>query len=196
MNKTPELNKAFAKARMQISNPHLDSENPHFGNRFASLKAVIESVVKPLAEHGIAIHQELITTDRGMGCITHLYHESGESRSYGPLEIPFTKNDAQGYASASTYARRYALMSVVGVVGDADDDGNAASEPAFSSKQMKTRVWKALRDAAAEEDGLKCRETWDELNTEQQKEVWRELSSGQRRTIKALLDETKREATA
>lgn len=61
----------------------------------------------------------------------------------------------------------------------------------FSSKQMKTKVWKALRDAAAEEDSLKSRETWDEMTPDQQKEIWHELSSGQRSTLKKLLAETK-----
>lgn len=61
---------------------------------------------------------------------------------------------------------------------------------AFSSKQMRTKVWKALRDAAAENDSGKARETWDELSSDQQKEVWYDLSSGQRSTIKELLKAT------
>lgn len=58
---------------------------------------------------------------------------------------------------------------------------------AFSSKQMKTKVWRALKAAAATDDELKARETWDELSTEQQKEVWHNLESGQRNTLKTLL---------
>ena len=63
------------------------------------------------------------------------------------------------------------------------------SPNAFSSKAMKTKVWNALKDAAAEEDSLKARETWDEIDAEQQKDVWVELSSGQRSTLKKLLAE-------
>jgi hypothetical protein len=51
---------------------------------------------------------------------------------FGPLRMPATKPDAQGMGSAATYARRYALMAVAGVVGDDDDDGNAASVKAES----------------------------------------------------------------
>jgi enamine deaminase RidA (YjgF/YER057c/UK114 family) len=38
------------------------------------------------------------------------------------------KEDPQGYASATTYARRISLAAMVGVVADEDDDGNAASQ--------------------------------------------------------------------
>ena len=61
---------------------------------------------------------------------------------------------------------------------------------AFSSKQMKTKVWNALKDAASEDDAAKARETWDELNNDQQNEIWRDFSSGIRATIKQLLQET------
>jgi hypothetical protein len=43
----------------------------------------------------------------------------------GPLHIPASKQDAQGYGSALTYARRYSLMAAFGVPAE-DDDGNAA----------------------------------------------------------------------
>ena len=68
-------------------------------------------------------------------------------------------------------------------------DGSAYL-PGFASKVMKTRVWNSLRDAAAEGNAPMARETWNELNNDQQSEVWRELSSGQRAAIKILLEET------
>lgn len=61
---------------------------------------------------------------------------------------------------------------------------------AFGSKQMRTKVWKALKKAAATDDAGLARETWDELTTEQQESVWRDLESYQRSTIKTLLNET------
>ena len=59
----------------------------------------------------------------------------------------------------------------------------------FSSKQMKTKVWNALRDAAAEGDALKAKETADELTNGQKLEIWNEFSSGQRAELKRLLAE-------
>jgi hypothetical protein len=39
--------------------------------------------------------------------------------------LPVSKQDAQGYGSAMTYARRYGWMAVTGIAPE-DDDGNAA----------------------------------------------------------------------
>lgn len=65
--------------------------------------------------------------------------------------------------------------------------------PTFTSNQQKTKYYKGLKAAAAEDDALKARELWDELSSEQQIEVWNDLkhSSGVRSTIKRLLEETK-----
>lgn len=45
------------------------------------------------------------------------------------LVMPLAKHDPQGVGSAITYARRYALGCMTGVVTEEDDDGNAASQP-------------------------------------------------------------------
>ena len=68
-----------------------------------------------------------------------------------------------------------------------DNFNGAQYLTAFSSKQMKTKVWKALKAAASEDDDLKAKETWRELNNDQQLEIWQDLSSGVRSTLKQLL---------
>jgi len=126
---TGKIAAALAKAQAEMANPKFDSQNPHFRNKFASLASVRNAVVPVLAKHGIAMTQDLGTTDDGKGilCLTTLHHESGELLRFGPLVMPASKPDAQGFGSAATYARRYSLMAVCGVVGDEDDDANAAS---------------------------------------------------------------------
>ena len=119
--------KALASAQLEMQNPGFDSVNPHFKNKFASLAAVRNAVVPILAKHGIAMMQNLMSVDGAVSCQTLLIHESGQMLSFGPLVLPVSKNDAQGFGSAATYARRYSLMAVAGVVGDVDDDANAAS---------------------------------------------------------------------
>jgi hypothetical protein len=125
--------KALAAAQAEMSNPGFDSQNPHFRSKFASLASVRNAVVPVLAKHGIAMCQDLTSVDGTICCTTILVHESGQSMTFGPLQMPATKPDAQGLGSAATYARRYSLMAVAGVVGDDDDDANAASgKPAES----------------------------------------------------------------
>jgi hypothetical protein len=162
---TPELNKALVAARKEIKNPKFDSLNPHFKSKFASLKSVIEATVDVAAKHGIAVHQDLQEAEGGMRCYTHLCHESGEEKTFGPLYFPCTKQDAQGYASASTYARRYHLMGVFAVVGDVDDDGNAASQENKMPKKQASEIARLLDEANPETgEGVDAfGEAWIEL---------------------------------
>lgn len=120
--------KALAAAQAEMRNPAFDSQNPHFRNSFASLASVRNAVVPVLAKYGICMTQNLETTGDGKGvaCTTYLTHESGQQMAFGPLVMPASKADAQGFGSAATYARRYSLMAVCGVVGDDDDDANSA----------------------------------------------------------------------
>jgi len=121
-----EIATALAKAQAEMSNPAFDAANPHFRNRFASLAAVRNAVVPHLAKHGISLVQDIQSTENGIACYTILTHASGQQMRFGPLTLPASKGDAQGFGSAATYARRYSLMAVCGVVGDADDDAEAA----------------------------------------------------------------------
>lgn len=126
---------ALAKAQAELKNPPYDSKNPFFkspdkpkGSSYASLASVRDTITPVLAAHGIAVLQLLGKSDVGVSCETVLTHESGEWIS-STIELPAAKQDAQGYGSACTYARRYALMAIVNVVGDEDDDANEASKP-------------------------------------------------------------------
>ena len=57
--------------------------------------------------------------------VTTLHHTSGQwIRGYYPVTA--VKADPQAMGSAITYARRYALSAIVGVVSEDDDDGESA----------------------------------------------------------------------
>jgi hypothetical protein len=123
---TAAISKALVAAQLEMKNPAFDTTNPHFKSRFASLAAVRNAVIPVLAKHGITATQELTTVEGGIACLTILTHESGQYFEFGPLVMPASKVDAQGFGSAGTYCKRYGLMAAAGVVGDEDDDGNAA----------------------------------------------------------------------
>lgn len=125
----PTLDKiagAFAAAQAEMHNPAFDSANPHFKSKFASLAAVRNAVIPVMAKNGICVAQDLTNLEGAMSCVTILTHSSGQQMRFGPLIIPTSKSDAHGIGSASTYAKRFALMAVMGVAGDDDDDGNAS----------------------------------------------------------------------
>jgi len=129
-----QIAKAMAAAQSEMQNPKFDAANPHFRSKFASLSAVRDAVVPVFAKHGVSLTQDLSSAEGGIGCTTILMHESGEWIAYGPLVMPYQKDDAQGRGSAGTYCKRYAMQAVAAVVGDEDDDaeaaqGGKASEP-------------------------------------------------------------------
>jgi len=115
-----KLTLALSKVQAQLKPAKENSKNPFFKSSYADLGAVWDSVRKLLAENELAIIQ--MPADVG-GLTTILSHSSGEFIS-STMYIP-SKEDAHGVGSAISYARRYALASVVGVV-TGDDDGNGA----------------------------------------------------------------------
>jgi hypothetical protein len=119
---------AFVKAQADFGPALKTNTNPHFKSRYAGLDACIEAVIDALHAHGIALVQRTLPCESGVTVETVLIHTSGETLSGGPLHVPASKNDPQGYGSALTYARRYSLMATCGIAAE-DDDGNAASKP-------------------------------------------------------------------
>lgn len=127
---------AMADAQAATGAAAKDNTNPAFRSKYADLTAHVE-VIKPAAKtHKIAVFQELTSDDSGVHVTTRFAHPSGQWIEFGPLYIPANKHDAQGFGSAASYARRYALSAAWGTVAD-DDDGNAAvqSAPQKAAKQ-------------------------------------------------------------
>ena len=117
---------ALVKAQKGFGAALKTSSNPHFKSRYADLAACVEAVIDSLNENGLALIQQTHECDSGVIVETTFIHESGETFSAGKLHVPASKNDAQGYGSALTYARRYSLMAACGIAPE-DDDGNAAT---------------------------------------------------------------------
>lgn len=130
------LSKALAAAQAGLKNPVMDAKNPHFGNRYASLAAVRDAVYPVLAQHGLSVVQGLASENGQVVCTTMLLHDSGEWIRER-FALPAGKGDAQAYGSAATYCRRYALMAMVGVVGDDDDDANTATPTPAKTPRAK-----------------------------------------------------------
>jgi len=129
MNKSEsikELASALAKAQGDIVGAQKDSKNPFFKSQYADLSSVWEACRKQLSANGLSVIQCPEEAERGITIETILCHSSGEWMSSSYV-MPVSKSDAQAVGIAITYARRYALASMVGV-SPIDDDGNAATE--------------------------------------------------------------------
>jgi hypothetical protein len=120
------LASAMAAAFGEIEAATKAANNPHFKSKYADLTTVIEAIKPALVKHGLFFTQHPAPHDRGVQIETFIHHAGGDSMSLGSLFVPANKADAQGFGSALTYARRYALVTAFGVPVE-DDDGNAAS---------------------------------------------------------------------
>lgn len=122
-----KLTTALVQVQATVEGAVKGRSNPAFKSKYADLTSVWEACREQLVTNGLTVVQfpgEMV--DNRMTLTTQLSHESGEWMR-ATLSIPLTKVDAQGYGSAVTYARRYALAAVVGVCPE-DDDGNSASQ--------------------------------------------------------------------
>lgn len=119
------LSGALVRALARIEGAAKDKVNPHFKSKYADIASVIDAIKPVLAEQDLGFTQHSQPSEDGVIVETVLHHASGETLSMGSLYVPANKRDPQGFGSALTYARRYALMTAFGVPAE-DDDGNAA----------------------------------------------------------------------
>lgn len=143
-----KLAAALVKFQADLPDIGLDSENPHFKSKFASLPNITKIVLPKLAALGLTFTAGGAYVEGQYGLLAHIVHESGERESGF---FPIVATDPQKLGAATTYARRYMLASLTGIVADADDDGNAASLPTQAEKTAtaaQTRVANAQRPAA------------------------------------------------
>lgn len=123
-----KISAAVSAVQSQIKPAVKDSTNPFFKSKYADLNAVWESCRELLGKTGLSVIQTFEWCENATGLRTTLLHVSGQWIS-GVQRLNPVKDDPQGIGSAATYARRYGLAAIVGIVSEEDDDGNAASTP-------------------------------------------------------------------
>src|SRR5271167_3512476 len=125
---------ALAKAQIELANPEkslIGSIEGHQPNtperlfRYASLASGLDIVRKTLGQHEIATVQTT-AIDQASGVVnltTVLAHASGEWIASDWPVCPISETAApHRMGAALTYARRYALFTLVGIAGEDDLD--------------------------------------------------------------------------
>lgn len=145
-----ELAKALAIAQGELKPALKDSTNPHFRSKYADFTSVWDSCRDSLSKNGLSVIQATALEDDRILLKTRLLHTSGQ---WVESDIPLllTKQDMQGLGSAITYARRYALKSIV-CVADDDDDAETADgrgKPEVAEKPLVTRTIKNVTHVKA-----------------------------------------------
>lgn len=126
---------AISKAQGEFTSVKFDATNPFFNNsKYATLSATQEMYRPVLAKHGLGLIQSITVEGEDYFLETLVIHASGQFIS-DRLKLMIDRKNMQGLGSAITYAKRYAAQSILGICGDDDDDGNAAS-PKDAKKQQ------------------------------------------------------------
>jgi hypothetical protein len=123
---TSELFAALSKCQADIKAAKKSADNPFFKSKYADLAEIISVTKDDLAANDLAVVQMPSGIGGAVGLTTLVTHKSGQwLASY--YEMTPKDQTPQGYGSAITYMRRYAMGSVLKVATEADDDGNGAS---------------------------------------------------------------------
>jgi len=123
-------------ALAEISNPPLDGR-ANYG-KYATLPACLDTARETLSKHNFAVMQMPYTEPDRL--VTRLIHSTGEWFEDGGVPLACeNKSNPQKMGSAITYARRYGLCSMLGIVGEEDDDGQRATPAKELPKTKVTR---------------------------------------------------------
>lgn len=129
-DKITNLAKAMIKVQKVIRPALKDNYNNFTQSRYATLNSVMEACGEALINAGIWVTQYPVPVEGDgskLGLVTKLVHaESGEWQE-SLISMPLAKADPQAYGSALTYARRYGLSAMVGLLAE-DDDANMACQ--------------------------------------------------------------------
>jgi len=111
------LSKGLIKFHALMGKIVKSETNPFFKSKYAPLPDILQAIAQPLQDSGLTFVQ----MPEGEYLTTVLFHaESGEYLE-SDYKLSPVKNDPQSIGSSITYARRYALGSILGLNIDEDE---------------------------------------------------------------------------
>ena len=122
-----ELFDSFYKVKEEIGcHVFPDGKNPHFGNDYITLDALIKKIHNVNKKHGLGLMQ----FPTGDGLITILFHSKTGNYIESYYHLILDKKTPQGVGSALTYAKRQVLQALYGLSAgpEEDDDAEGATQ--------------------------------------------------------------------
>lgn len=139
-----------------------DAVNPHYRSKFTPLDTIVETVGPLLAKHGLTWSTFPTRDEHGPALRYVLGHATSGETIEDTMPLLLSKQDPQAQGSAITYARRYSICSVLNLVADEDEDGNAARKtpakaaappvPKPLGAESLVKVLKAVEEAGVDAD--------------------------------------------
>lgn len=174
----PNLHAALAAAQGELKNPEKTKEVKagKFDFKYADLGDVLEAVLPVFSRHGLSVTQPTQIREGAIVLVTRVNHGTECIESEYP--VCSLNGNHQAMGAAVTYARRYALTSLIGVAAVDDTDGEGAAPAGegprekLSANQAKDEInWEFIQSSI---DNAKDLATLDkqEERVEKRKGFW------------------------
>jgi hypothetical protein len=168
----PDAGLMGALLAVQAEAPQLqeDGVNPHFKNRYVPLDSLMKAITPVLTKHGLVWVTLPCRDGQGEPALAYrLIHAETGGEINGTMPLMLKASDPQGQGSAITYARRYSLMAVLGLVANKDDDGRRGGQdgpatgrvaqgvsaaPVQSTERLATAKQRGIVNAKAAAKGM------------------------------------------
>lgn len=139
MNQSESLSNlapALVQAISEIKSVTMDSVNPFYKSKYASLGSNIETAKPALSKHGLSCPSFIVSDMGQVGLQQWLIHSSGEYIN-NTVYLPISesgRSTAQELGATISYLRRYALAALLMMYADEDTD---AEQPRSGTEQRE-----------------------------------------------------------
>jgi hypothetical protein len=149
---------ALAKAQAELKNPaksktgKIRSEKASYEYQYVDFADGLDIIRQTLGANGLSFLQLTDLDGEVVTLRTRLLHASGQ---WIESTYPVCRTGAhQAMGAALTYARRYALFSLIGIAGEDDTDGEQSAEASarYKSRAAEEAAEKAKAEAQAYHD--------------------------------------------
>jgi hypothetical protein len=134
-----ELLSAIKKVQEKVPIIKPNAENNFLKNKYATWGQVVSKSRPIVFETGLMVIQTPITlgTDYIPALNTKIIHLATGQNVESTFPIAYRGDDSQKLGSALTYTKRYMWVTMLGLIVDADDDGNLAAGLAVNKQSNK-----------------------------------------------------------
>lgn len=140
---TTNLFLSIATFHKEVETIKKSADNPFFKSVYAPLEEILPAIKTPLEKSGL----DFVQLPNGDTYLTTIiFHIKSGEYMQASLKLSPVDNKPQSQGSAITYARRYMLVSMLGLNTDKDDDGNQASGNVATPRYEKVADKKAREE--------------------------------------------------
>lgn len=150
---------AIEKARTaMVKGQTKDGRSFDYTYKYADIADVLTGILPPLSKHGLSVIQPTFVENSVMVIRTRVMHSSGQWIE-SDYPVSSITGDHQKMGGALTYARRYALCSLIGVAAEEDTDGqHVAEQPTVPNRKPIQQTQTSPRGQQSRNDDTQHRD--------------------------------------